>query len=297
LSEHVCILCRVYRPDGQPRHAADVCPADRARLERDLLAIPGLFRRVVDGEDPVSDHRWHEVVDADGQPTGQLRRRDPVAGLLPVGAVAARVHQASVTGSRDAPLPIDVDAVDLTAPARSVGAATGDARDQIGYLPVATVLDSWARHFRDCLRPGFRLPRPDVDSLVAFLDRHLLDAVEALPAVLPSFAGDLRALGSALRHILQENEPVPQPLLGVRCRRCRTMSTLVPWPTGEYVECRACGQLYNPADRVALAKEQAADAVRPRTVDGLLPEFGCLLAGLAPIGAVVRKVRGQGSES
>lgn len=286
MPEHVCVLCRFYRPEAEPRHADTVCPGDRLRLERDLLAIAGLFRRVLDGDDVDGDDRWYQPVGGDGEPTGELRRRDPVAGLLPAGSIAARVHRPSVTGSREAPLPINVDAVDLTAASRA-GVPTGDPRDQVGFLPVATVLDMWARHFRDCLRPNFHLPKATVEDLVGFLDKHLPDAVAHLPHSLPGFAADLRALGMALRQILRDTDPAPQPLLGVRCGHCKTMSTLVPWPTGEYVECRTCGQLYNPEDRQALAKKQVAVLNRHRdvTVDGNLPT---LLSG--SLSAVARVV-------
>lgn len=274
MSEHTCVLCRFYRPNVDARHADDVlCPGDRARLERDLLVIPGLFARVVDGEPVEVDRRWYQPVDGQGRASGQLRRRDPVAATLPVGAVPARVHRPAVTGTRDTPLPIDVDAVDLTAAPRAA-AVVGDPRDQVGFLPVASVLDGWARHLRDVLHPDFHLPAGTVRDLVAFLHTHLDDAVRTVPAAtLVAFAGDLCALGAALRRILRDSEPVPQPLQGVRCGQCKTIHTLVPWPTGQYVECRSCGQLYNPADRAALAAQQLADVTRPRTitVDGRLP--------------------------
>jgi hypothetical protein len=272
VAEHTCILCRIYRPDADPRFADTVCQADLLRLERDLLAIPGLFRRVADGDTVEAYGRWYESVDDGGNATGQLRRCDPVAGLLPAGTIRARTHQPSVTGSREAPLPINVDAVDLTAAPRA-GAATGDPRDQVGYLSVATVLDGWARYVRNSIVPNFSLPRRDVTHLVRFLHNQLYAMVDELPGALPGLAGDLRGLCAALRHILGDTDPPPQPLLGVRCRHCQTMSTLVPWPDGRYVECRACGQLYNPGDRVALAKEQVADLQRPRhvIVDGQLP--------------------------
>lgn len=271
MAEHTCVLCRIYRPDVNPRIAEVVCPGDLLRLERDLLAIPGLFRRVADGDTVEADTRWYETVDDDGNATGQLRRCDPVASLLPAGAIRAREHRPSITGSREAPLPINVDAIDLIAAPRA-GAATGDPRDQVGYLPVATVLDGWARHVREHLVPNFRLPRRGVTHLVRFLHNQLYAIVEELPGSLPALAGDLRGLCAALRHILGDTDPAPQPLLGVRCRHCKTMSTLVPWSDGRYVECRTCGQLYNPGDRVALAKEQVAALAQPRhvVVDGQL---------------------------
>jgi hypothetical protein len=265
-SKHTCVLCTFYHPDTTARPADTVCPGDRARLCRDLLAIPQLFRRVADGEQPLADQRWYETTDENGQPTGQLRRRDPIAGLLPAAPTPARVHRLTVTGSRDTALPIDVDAIDLTAPARDAQ-PLGDPRDQIGYLPVATVLDTWVRYVRDQLHPDFHLPDPHVDDLIKFLDTHLEETIEHLPDDLPALAAQLRSLCSALRHILQENDPPPRPLLGVRCGHCLTISSLEPWPSDEYVECRTCGQLYNRADRTALAKQQLKKLTDDETGD------------------------------
>jgi hypothetical protein len=264
----------VYRPDTTPRPADTVCPADRYRLERDLLAVARLYHRLDDGEDPIVDDCWYEARDSQGRPTGEWRRRDPLAVFDGAGAIGARSTKPSVTGTRSAPVPINVDALDLIAPARNA-APLGEPGDQIGYLPVATVLDRWCRHVRDVLHPEFHLPKADVDALVDALHRDLDDICDKLPGVLAHLAEDLRALGSAMRVILRETEPVPQPLLGVRCEHCKTMSTLVPWTTGEYTECKACGQLYTPTDREELTRRQLADVRRPRTVrlSGMLPNL------------------------
>lgn len=250
MSETTCVLCRVYRPDAEPRFADTVCPADAARIERDLLAIPGLWHRLAYGEGGVV-----------------LRRSDP--GNTPFGGAAeipARSMNPAVTGSREAPLPINVDAVDLTGEARATTAATGDARDQIGYLPVTSVLDAWTKHIRAALHPDFHLPACDVANLVDFLHRHLPDALQQLPETLPELAADLRSLGSAMRVILRDVEAPQHPLLGVRCEHCQKISTLVPWSTAEYVECQACGQLYSVAERLAMGKRQLEQVRKPRAV-------------------------------
>lgn len=272
MAEHTCLLCPVYRPDTKPRYADTVCPADRYHLERDLLAVAPLFHRLAAGDEPVFDDTWYQHTDTDGKPTGHWRRRDPTAAFTGAAPVAARSTKPAVTGTRTAPVPINVDAVDLTAQARNAE-VTGHPADQIGYLPVATVLDRWCRYIRDAMRPDFHLPGDTVDDLVAALHRDLPDMIRLLPAALAPLAEDLRTLGSVMRAILRDTEPVPHPLLGVRCEHCKKMSTLVPWPTGEYTECAACGQLYNPADLSALTKRQVADLTRPRKVrlDGLLP--------------------------
>ncbi|MET0698940.1 MAG: hypothetical protein ABWY93_04685 [Mycobacterium sp.] len=272
MADHTCVLCRVYRPDGPPRVAEIACPGDRARLHRDVDAIATLYARLAGGDGAVVDDRWYELTDQDGRPLGQWRRRDPVAHLLPAGDVAARSQNTPITGTRTAPVPINVDAVDLTAPARRA-LPLGEPGDQVGYLPVATVLDGWARHVRDWLHPDFHLPPDDVAALSAFLARHLDETIDGLPGVLADLAVDVRALCGAMRVILGEVEPTPQPILGVRCEHCRTISSLVPWPTGEYVECRMCGQLYSSQEREAVAKRQLAAVRRPRriSVSGFLP--------------------------
>lgn len=277
MAEPTCVLCPVYRPGRDPRPGPPVCPGDAARLERDLLCLPALWDRLVCGDDPVVDERWTEVLDAAGRPTGTLRRSDPTAALG-AGDIPARSLNPAVSGSREAPLPINVDVLDLTATARAA-TPLGDSRDQIGYLPVTTVLDAWVRHVRDVLHPDFHLPPDTVEQLVKFLHRHLEQTLDELTDVLPELATQLRGLGAAMRVILRDVEPVPQPLLGVRCEHCRTISTLVPWPSGEYTECRTCGQLYTDAERQQLGRRQLAAVRKPRRVclDGTLSNLLPLL--------------------
>lgn len=276
MSDHLCVLCPVYRPDTKARYADTVCPPDRHRIERDLLAVGSLYARVVAGDDAVVDETWYwaPLPPRDGAEDGQWRRRDPLAVFDGAGVVAARTMRPVITGTRTAPLPINVDAFDLTAPARAAR-PVGELADQIGFLPVASVLDAWVRYIRRYLRPDFRLPGDEVDALVTALHRDLDDICDHLPGVLAQLAGDLRALAAAMRVILRDTEPMPEPLLGLRCGNCRKVSTLVEWPGGQYTECGACGQLYNPADRDSLGKAQLADVLRPRHVrlSGNLPNL------------------------
>lgn len=272
MSEHLCVLCPVYRPDTDARHADTVCRSDRFRLARDVLAVASLYRRLVDGEEPVVDNRRYPVRDELGRLTGRYRAADPLAVFDGAGAISARSGKPPVSGTRSAPVPINVDAVDLTGTPRHA-AATGSPGDQIGFLPVATILDGWARYARDVLHPDFTLPAADVDSLVAVLYRDVDDMCDRMPADVAQLAVDLKSLIAAMRMILREADPVPQPLLGVRCEHCKKMSTLVPWATGEYTECASCGQLYTPEDRVELGRRQLAAVRRPRSVrlSGALP--------------------------
>lgn len=276
MSDHLCVLCPVYRPDTKPRFADTVCRADRYRIERDLLAVGALYARMIADEEAVVDEQWYwmPLPPKNGIAGGEWRRREPLAVFDGAGAVAARTVKPVITGTRVAPIPINVDAFDLTAPARAA-LPLGEPGDQIGFLPVASVLDAWARYVRRQLHPDFHLPGDQVDALVAVLHRDLDDVCDRMPDVLPQLACDLRALAAAMRVVLRDTEPVPQPLLGVRCGNCRKMSTLVEWPGGQYTECGACGQLYNPADRDALGKAQVADVFRPRHVrlSGALPNL------------------------
>lgn len=272
MSEHLCVLCPVYRPDADARNAETVCRSDRFRLARDVLAVATLYRRLLDGDEPVVDNRRYEVRDEHGRSTGAYRAADPLAVFDGAGAISARSSKPPVSGSRSAPIPINVDAVDLTGAARNAP-ATGSPGDQVGFLPVATVLDGWVRYTRAVLHPDFSLPSNDVDSLVQVLHRDIDDMCDRMPADVVQLATDLKALIAAMRMILRESEPVPQPLLGVRCEHCQKMSTLVPWLTGEYTECAACGQLYTPQDRAELGRRQLAAVRRPRSVrlSGALP--------------------------
>jgi hypothetical protein len=151
-----------------------------------------------------------------------------------------------VSGSREAPLPLRVDALDLTMPAR--GGTVHDLHgDQTGHIAVASVLDQWIDDWRDHRGKGERRPEPPtVIVLVGWLSVRLDDACGDHPAV-DEFAADMRRLRRVLRMVVgdgparPERLPAPCPACdllaltrdhdGVRCRACERW-----WSEGQYAE-------------------------------------------------------------
>jgi hypothetical protein len=151
-----------------------------------------------------------------------------------------------VSGTHEAPVPIRVDATDLTMPARR-GAVVDADHDQIGHLPVAAVLDSWADDWRMHRRRGEGPPEPTVPTLCRWLGDRLEDACDDHPAI-GDFADELRSIRSVLYGVLGLND-VPDVKHGVRCRSCDAL-TLIRFPGGDFTECTTCGLLLS-ADEYA----------------------------------------------
>jgi hypothetical protein len=101
-----------------------------------------------------------------------------------------------VSGSREAPIPIRVDVVDLTLTARN-GVVIDGYGDQTGAQSVATILDQWVRDWRDTLWPDHSLPNPTVVELVGWLRNRLEVACDSHPAI-DEFAAEVRALRRTL---------------------------------------------------------------------------------------------------
>jgi hypothetical protein len=184
--------------------------------------------------------------------------------------VGTGAGDARVTGSREAPLPLSVDVLDLTAPAR-VGALTPTGRqlarhgDQNGYLSVATILDSWVRDWRTTRDRGERLPDPEVTVLATWLRVRLDWAAESHPAV-ADFVTDIRALRGALTTLTGSRPPKPRRL-DAPCSGCGQLS-LWPAPGEDYAaQCRnpACRRVYTPVEYDRLTRLELAYATRTDT--------------------------------
>lgn len=104
-----------------------VCNSDRTRLAAWLGEIPGLHAELEAQPDPI-DHREWTVRQWRPIPTSDPVRRpswswvrepgaDPLARVLPMG-ITRTSNQARVSGSREAPVPVNVDRIDLAAAAR-----------------------------------------------------------------------------------------------------------------------------------------------------------------------------------
>jgi hypothetical protein len=139
-----CVLCR--RDDRIPDKGI-VCDACRAPLPHLLTDIATLYATITGTPDLVPDVSRKPAPGPNGTkaittipaekdgPIGlEILHRDAVAERLPAGPVAGDAGQPRVTGSREAPLPLPVDQLDIALPERqgSVPAT---------YVP-ATVLEN-----------------------------------------------------------------------------------------------------------------------------------------------------------
>lgn len=147
-----------------------------------------------------------------------------------------------VSGSREAPLPLRVDPLDLSMPAPD-----GQRRwmplavaDQVGHQSVLAILDSWVRDWRDTRANSEHLPIPAGASLVSWLRNRLPWAYKEHPAV-DEFHAEIKQLRSDLRRVAGVSEIRPE-LLDVPCRKCEWLS-LANLPGQDRVECGHCGDL------------------------------------------------------
>lgn len=187
---------------------AMVCEGDRTQLDALLAAVVDLYAQLPDE-------------------------------LLPGAGGGERV-----AGTREAPLPLRVDVLDLTLPAHQ-GSRGPMARgvlglddDQVGDLSVATELETWARDWAE-LR-GERVPEPYVASMVTWLRIRLDWACDEHPAV-DEFAASVRELVGRLRGVFGQ-APERPTLLGVPCPSCDMVATYRE-PGDERTHCGACGRI------------------------------------------------------
>lgn len=209
-----CVACSRRDPE-----VGQVCPGCRSRLANWLREIPNLY--------------------------ADLLARDDV--LRSAGGFGW------VSGTHEAPVPIRVDAVDLTLPAR--GPVSDADHDQIGHLSVAAVLDSWMRDWREHRDVGEGLPDPQVPVLCRWLGDRLDDACDSHPAV-DEFAAELADLRRALYGVLGLFD-VPDYKQGVPCRAC-DMLALVRRSGSDFIECEGCGLLLSPQEYADWTALQAA---------------------------------------
>jgi hypothetical protein len=203
---HLCILCP-QRHRGEPEHyeRANACQPCRVWLD-------GLLRDV-----------------------GDLWARLPEA-LPPVSG-----HGPRVSGSREAPIPLRVDVLDLGLRTRKgsrgpfVRGVLGLDDDQTGHLSAGTILDTitgawigetWCR--------ATRLPVPTVPALAQWLRRWADDACDRHTAI-DEDAADLRELRSTLRSVLGDRSQRPEHM-SAPCPGCDLL-TLVRRPGEDLVEC------------------------------------------------------------
>jgi hypothetical protein len=213
--------------------------------------------------------------------------------LLPAALEPGQGETQRVSGSREAPLPLRLAALDLAGEARAgvvkdvllpkvrtwfdpevstdrdgfwfggwhrqrvldeegkpvlVG-----AHDQDGMLPVATVLDSWAREWAEFL--GQPLPAAEVPALVSWLSIHLRPAIDGHPAI-ADFAAEITVLLYAMRALLNVSQ---KPIyLSEACPTCGH-TALKRDPGGGDVVCGECRRTWEHDEWQRLAVVLADD--------------------------------------
>lgn len=218
---------------------------------------------------PVCDLCRHRI------PARLWELRD-LASLLPAALNPGRSGHQRVSGSREAPLPLVVAALDRGAPARvdsvrdqlvpmvrtwfDVGRVDSDsfwfhgwhrdlvrdeagrprltvAHDQDGVPSVAAVLDSWARDWSETF--DLPLPTADVPALVSWLSRHLAYAIDHHPAI-DEFAAEVTTTLYAVRALLNVSRaPIH---LADACPSCG-VTALKRFPGELKTECGNCREV------------------------------------------------------
>jgi hypothetical protein len=208
MTEHLCVACPVRRQTAVHYERAHVCQPCRIWLAETIADIAGLYPEL--------------------------------HALLVPGATAGQ----RVTGSREMPLPLNVDILDLTGKAKGFRPSREALpEDQVGHTAVAYVLDSWARDWisYEWCRSD-QLPAPTVAELAAWLGKWADDACDHHPAI-DDFADEIRDLHAAIRayipRMVDRDEPPPRrrpQQLPTPCPSC-DLVTLFRQPGDPRVDC------------------------------------------------------------
>lgn len=166
--------------------------------------------------------------------------------LLPEALLPAASGGPKVSGSREAPLPLAVDALDLTLPARA-GTVHDPHGDQVGHQPVATILDTWVRDWAGMRGEG--LPEPTVPTLTRWLAHRTEWACNSHIAV-DEYADEMRALVRTLRIVTGTARYVDR--LPAPCPDCDLLS-LIRQDGADHVECTECRRLWTEDEYRRLA--------------------------------------------
>jgi hypothetical protein len=231
--------------DGKREAERPVCDPCRRGLADDLRALVDAYAMLVVGE----------VLDG---------ANDPVSQTLPAGTVRSGSRGAPVTGSREAPVPVNLDVVDLTLAAGpgTIYDPLGDlAAMQVGLIPVATVLDQWVRDWRDIRDRGEHLPVPTVVTLAGWLYDRLDWACDEHHAV-DEFAAEIRAVVRACNRAIGNTPARPEVLVGVPCATPECDGLLVHDTGSKYrVECGSCGRLWTDEEYIEWTRIVVANPV------------------------------------
>ena len=231
---------------------------------------------------------------------------DPLSASIPAGPVSRNGGAPKVSGTPGRSVPTSLDVLDLLAPARigevssmrtydPTGYWTGHQaptrtcrcgwplraveghkpgpdethdwrqwHDQAGQPSVAAVLDLWARDWHTYTRDA--LPDPTVPDLLRWLRARWEWAAKNHPAV-DDFIRETGRLRGRLMAVLGEREPLPEPCLGVACRKCDERNLWRRADGSGDVDCHSCGLIYRPSEYAQWTSLLAASARRARVVD------------------------------
>ncbi len=220
-----CLVCARRDP-----HRGLVCDADRSWLAGLLGDLRILHEQLSEDEPEVVDSRviqrrigdWR-VVHAGG---GTLvpRRRDWIAYLTPAAPIAGLAGGGRGTNPPESRPPVSLDPLDIAGRANS-GSWTPYAKgvngldaDQIGYLPLATVLDLWVRCWCAARGRGEVGSGADVDTLTHWLSERLNWACDEYLDI-AEMAEHLHVYRRTMRALLGLND-FPRRYPDVPCPEC-----------------------------------------------------------------------------
>lgn len=273
-TERLCVIggCRQLRAHAEdcdserckgclPRHVEHglVCNSDRSRLEAELADIATLYADLVAEPDLVDRSGWTSLQWRPIPTSDPVRRaswlwvsepgEEPLAKVMPMG-ITRNGLDARVSGSKEAPIPVNLDRLDLTADVRPAQRALfargvlGMDPDQVGTQSAATVLDGWVTVWRDALYPQENLPVPTVPELVRWLSNRLPDACDRFLAI-DEYAEGIRELRTSLRRVLELNAAPKERCEGVYCKGC---DRLALYREDGLVTCNYCGLHYSEGE-------------------------------------------------
>jgi len=207
----------------------------------------------------------------------ELREADRLAdivrwhALLPAMLARGSATGQKVSGSREAPPPLRLDAVDLSLnrPAFDLRPSWDPIQqrmriyfeDQLGELPAVSVLDGWVGNWIQARKRGENLPVPTVARLANWLSMRLDWAcMELDPVALRGYSGEIWALWNALRGAVGDMPPKPEPCAGVPCKRCDLRALYRENDGSGDVRCGSCRHVITGTEYVEWTKMNAAAA-------------------------------------
>lgn len=169
-----------------------------------------------------------------------------------------------VTGSRDMPLPLNVDILDLTGRLREFRPSRDALRwrdDQVGEPAVAYILALWVRDWLsyDWCKSTVT-PDRTVKALAAWLVARCDDACDHHPAI-DDVADEMRELHATMRgyvpRMVEKGEPPPRRRAEPRTAPCRGCDLISLWwfPSDERVRCDNCDVVMTESEYATWARQ------------------------------------------